>query len=452
MSRHLQGHPSPSDPLSPRRAFKGLEPAIRLLVDYDPRSLWEQDTRSLPWPLGRYRRQVRDFARRELAPRALTGDLDPHGEEVDRVLRTAAREGLLTDFLPRPLGTGSAPLFAHPIQLIACLKMEELCAACAGLGLVLGAHGLGMMPLLLSGDLGVIRRFLLPAFRRSKAGDPSIFAFAITEPAAGSDVEESTGAAAYTPRTVAERAPGGWRLNGRKVFISGGDVADAVTLFAALKGEGMASWTCFLVGRRMMGFSVVRTEHKMGQRASRAAELELEDVFVPDDHVIGKLRTGWAINRATLNFSRIPVGAIALGIARGAMEAAVQLACRATLAGKPLIDYQEVQLAVAQMLAETSAMRALIWQSAKSFVPTQAKAAIAKLYCGDAAVRVCERAMDLLGNHGFMHDARVEKHWRDARLTQIYEGTNQINRLAVIEDLQEQLLAQVASGSSNVEL
>ncbi|HEX7481294.1 MAG TPA: acyl-CoA dehydrogenase family protein [Polyangiales bacterium] len=121
--------------------------------------------------------------------------------------------------------------------------------------------------------------------------------------------------------------------------------------------------------------------------------------------------------------------------------------CRYRLGRKELIHYQEVQLAVAQMVTETSAMRALLWQSAREFTPTQAKASLTKLHCAERAVAVCDQAMDLLGNHGFLHGNYVEKAFRDARLTQIYEGTNQINRLAVIEDLQEQLLAQIGGGS-----
>jgi len=178
----------------------------------------------------------------------------------------------------------------------------------------------------------------------------------------------------------------------------------------------------------------------MGQRASGAADLELRDVFVPDDHVIGALRTGWALNRASLTCSRLPVAAIALGLARGAMDAAIDFVCRFRLGGKPLIDRQEVQLRVADMIAETSAMRSMIWQHASRPAVTQAGAAMSKFRCSEAAVRVCETAMELLSQHGVLHRNYVEKHFRDARLTSIYEGTNQINRLAVIEDFQEYLL------------
>ncbi|RMD92178.1 MAG: acyl-CoA dehydrogenase [Calditrichaeota bacterium] len=364
----------------------------------------------------------------------LSGDLDPHGEAARHILREAGRAGYLSDLLPFPLGTANPRVMLKSLIWQHSIKLEELCAVCGGAGLLIGANALGAMPILLSGKLSQVARFLLPAFARSKRGRPSVFAFAITEPAGGSDVEDSHGASHYRPGTVARRVSGGWQLNGRKVFISGGDIADAVTVFAALENEGLDAWTCFLVKKGMAGFRCGRNELKMGQRLSSATELIFENVFVPDDHVIGKLRQGWALNRMTLNFSRIPVGAIALGIARGAMEQAIHFACRTHLAGKPLINYQDVQLSIAEMITLTTAMRSLVWQNAQTWRPGQANASIAKVFCSDRAVEVCTLAMELLGNHGFLHSQSVEKSFRDARLTQIYEGTNQINRLSIIED------------------
>ncbi len=444
----LSGHLDPAHPLHPRAALSGLPALIRPFATYDPASLWEADTLLLPRSLRRYRRRVREFAARVLAPRALAADREPHGAEVREVLAAAGREGHLTDLLPAPFGSISWGRLRHPIALAQSLKMEELCAACGGLGLAIGAHGLGSAPILFSGDLGAVRRFLLPAYRRCRAGEPSILAFAITEPSAGSDAEESAGAARARPGTRARRAAGGFRLTGRKIFISGGDIADAVTVFAALEDEGMASWTCFLVERGMPGFTVVRRELKMGQRASSAAELLFEDVFVPDDHVIGGPRRGWALNRATLNLSRVPVGAIALGIARGAADAAVEFARRTRLGGKALVEDQGVQLEIARMWTELAAMRALVWQAASRWTPRQARASMAKVFCSDGAVRVCERAMALMGEDGLLPANRAEKAFRDARLTQIYEGTNQINLLAVVEDQLEELAPPGAATSA----
>ncbi|HEY6098019.1 MAG TPA: acyl-CoA dehydrogenase family protein [Anaeromyxobacter sp.] len=435
----LHGHLDPAHALHPRAAFARLPAAVRALVAYDPAPLWEADTRLLPGPLRRYRRKVREFATRVLAPRALAADRQPHGKEEREVLLAAAREGHLTDLLPWPLGSLPWSRARYPLALAHCIKMEELCAACGGLGLLIGAHALGSIPLLLSGDVRAIRRFLLPAYRRTRAGEPQVFAFAITEPGAGSDVEESAGAALARPGTRARRVEGGFRLSGRKIFISGGDIAEHVTVFAALEDEGMLSWTCFLVSRGMPGFSVVRRELKMGQRASGAAELLFEDVFVPDGHVVGGLRRGWAINRATLNISRVPVAAIALGIARGAVEAAVEFARRSQPGVRPLVERQDVQLEIARLWTELAAMRALVWQSASRWTARQARASMAKVFCSDAAVRVCERAMALMTERGLLHENRAEKAFRDARLTQIYEGTNQINLLAVVEDQLEEL-------------
>ena len=435
----IEGFPAHDDPLRPFVAYRRLSPLIRPLTERTPVELWEHDTRTLPRALRRYRRQVRDFAERVIRPVALQGDLDPHGDIGQRILQEAGRAGYLSDLLPFPLGSASPRVMLRSLIWQHSIKMEELCAVCGGAGLLIGANGLGAMPILLSGRISQLLRFVVPAYSRSRRGEPTLFAFAITEPTGGSDVEETHGAAVHRPETEARRVRGGWILNGRKVFISGGDIAEAVTVFAALENEGMASWTCFLVKKGMPGFRCGRNELKMGQRLSSASELIFENVFVPDDHVIGRLRQGWALNRATLNFSRIPVGAIALGIARGAMESAVRFVCRNRLGGRSLIHYQEVQLAVAEMLTLTSAMRAMIWQHARTWRPNQARASMTKVFCSDHAVEVCNIAMDLLGNHGFLHQAGVEKAFRDARLTQIYEGTNDINRLAVIEDQAEWL-------------
>lgn len=447
----LPGHVAPTSALSPRAAFARLPRVVRALVDYPPLDPWEQDTRGLPPALARWRRRLRRFAETYIRPAALAVDAAPHpaaGElapAADEILRAAGRCGLLTDMLPAPLGTANPRLFAHPLAFASALKTEELAAADGGLMLLVCAHGLGVAPLLLSGELSAIRRFVLPAFRACRAGRPQVLAYAITEPAAGSDVEDGHGASAYRPGVIARRVADGWSLTGRKCFISGGDVASGVVVFAALEGEAMTSWTAFFVPAPRRGLRVARTELKMGMRASGAAELELDAVTVPADHVIGGLRGGWALNRAVLNLSRIPVAAMGVGFARAATEAATTFACRARLGGRPLVAYQDVQLELADMLAETQAARAMVWAAAARRQAVQREASAAKVVATDTALRVCTRAMDLMGNHGLAHAGLVEKAYRDARLTQIFEGTNQINRLAMIEDVQERLLATIAA-------
>lgn len=448
-ARALEGHVPPASPLSPRSAFAGFGRIVRGLVRYEPADPWELDTSLLPRPLAAYRRRMRAFAEAELAPRALASDAAAHrapGElepQERNLLITAGRAGLLSDLLPRPLGSMAPGLLRYPLFLPQALKTEELAAADGGLMLLVSAHDLGVAPVVLSGDLGLVRRALLPAFRASERGEPHVFAYAITEPAAGSDVEDGHGAERLAPGVVARVDGAGFRLSGKKCFISGGDVAKTIVVFAALEGRGIESWTAFLVDAAAPGLRVPRTELKMGMRASGAAELDLDDVFVPAAAIVGGVGRGWALNRATLNMSRIPVAAMAVGFARAATELATDFACRFSLGGKALIDYQDVQLALAQMLADTQAARALVWRAAQLPQARQADASIAKFWCSDAARRTCERAMDLLGNHAVLHGERVEKALRDVRLTQIFEGTNEINRIAVIEDHQERLLDRV---------
>ncbi|MBA5688260.1 acyl-CoA dehydrogenase family protein [Rugamonas apoptosis] len=444
---HLDGHLPFGHPLSPQRQYRNLPLISRLITDGPLPDLWETDFSRLPGALGALRRKARAFAETHLLPLSAEIDQAPHlapGDchpAVRTLLAKAGKEGWLSYFLPPPLGSLPWAAATQPPIWACSLVVEEFSRACGGLMLLLSAHHLGCMPLLLSGNVGTIMRDLLPVYRSNLRGDPHLVAFAITEPQAGSDVEEGHGAECYRPGVVATPTEGGYLLNGRKCFISGGDLARSMTVFAALKGEGMESWTCFYVDGDAQGVSVPRTELKMGMRASGAAEVEFDNVFVPHRRVVGRLRGGWVINRATLNASRIPVASMGLGFARAATETALRFARQYRLAGKPLIHYQHVQLHLATMVAETRAMRSLVWQEARhAWRPRQLHASLCKFHVTDRAQQVCEMAMDLLADHGGLHEHRVEQIFRDVRLTRIFEGTNQINRLSLIEDWQGQLL------------
>lgn len=419
--------------LAPAAARKTMGPIGRLLYDVDGAHLWERDTATLPRAFRRMRRRYRDFARAHIAPHALQADIDPHGFDVCKIFAQSAKQGFQTEFMPWPIGTMNLLGTRHSLLLGAALKAEEFCAACGGIGLSVLAHELGIAPIFVSGSLTAMLKWQRRIYGEIKAGEPAIAAFAITEPGAGSDVEETQGAREARINCRYEKVQGGWRISGRKCFISDGAVARWVTLFAAEKGKGIESWTCFLLDKSMEGFSVGRSERKLGQRASDASELILEDVFVPRDRVIGAVGAGWAINRNVLNFSRPVVGAIALGIARGAFEHALRFSRENRLANRPLIEYQDVQLALSDMMIKVSAMRATVWQTVRYRRPFQAAGAMAKSFCSDTSWAVCNQAMELLGDHGYLQRNSVEKAARDARLTQIYEGTNQINRLAVFE-------------------
>jgi len=422
-----------SDRIKPKGARERLDPLGQLLFDTDATPIWDHDTATLSRPLRRLRYRYRDFAQKHLAPLGLAADRDPDFVDIPELFMRAAREGFGTEFMPPPWGTLQITAVWGGLLLPSALKAEEFCAADGGLGLALLAHELGIAPLFIAGNLKEHFHWLGLIYREIKAGEPALAAFAITEPGAGSDVEDTEGARTARLGCFYERGEGGFRINGRKVFITDGAVARWVTLFAAEKGRGVDTWTCFLLDKSMAGFEGGRRERKMGQRAADASELILEDVFVPDDRVVGEVGAGWAINRNVLNFSRPVVGAIALGIARGAFEHAARFCNETRLGGRHLVDYQDVQLTLADMLMKLSAMRATVWHATRYRLPFQAAGAIAKTFCSDTAWDVCTSAMTLLGDHGYVHAASVEKAVRDARLTQIYEGTNQINRLAIFE-------------------
>jgi alkylation response protein AidB-like acyl-CoA dehydrogenase len=422
--------------LAPVEARRNLGAIGRLMYDADARTIWQRDTATLARVFRKLRVRYRDFAESHIAPHALAADLDPTSVDIKQLFVDSARRGFQTELLPWPLGTMKYRALARSFLLAQALKAEEFCAACGGLGNALLAHELGMAPMFVCGDLGAVLGPMRRIYREVRRGEPAIGAFAITEPEAGSDVEETEGAATARLGCRAAREDGGWRISGRKVFISNGAVARWVTLFAAEEGGGVESWSCFLLDKSMEGFSVGRSEKKMGQRAADASELILDGVFVPDSRVIGSVGAGWAINRNVLNYSRPVVGAIALGIARGAFERAFEFCHGGRLGNRPLVSYQDVQLTLADMLMKLSAMRATVWQATRYRVPFQAAGAIAKVFCTDTAWEVCNRAMELLGDHGYLHGHGVEKAARDARLTQIYEGTNQINRLAIFESQQ----------------
>jgi len=425
-------------------SIRRLQPLGRWLYDRGCDDLWERDTKTLPGYLQQRRRAYRRFAQAEIAPLALAADQSPHDYDPRPLLAKSGRLGFQSELLPWPLGTMPYRALLGSKVFAVALKAEEFCAACGGIGLSLLAHDLGMGPLLLAGDILTMLRWQWPINRANQRGEVRLVAYAITEPGAGSDVEETGGATQARFVTTARRVPGGYQINGQKVFISGGGHCDYVTVFAVLdrengeRGRVDTDFTGFIVERGRPGFTIGRREQKLGQRACDATQLFFDNVFVPQRNRVGPERGGWAINRNTLNYSRGPVGAIALGIARGAVEAASEFARTTRLNNKPLIAYQEVQLALAEMWLDTMAMRGMVWQSVRSFLPNQGIAAAAKAFCADTGFKVANRAMELMGDHGYLAAQKAEKAMRDVRLNQIYEGTNQINALAFVESLLEE--------------
>jgi len=375
---------------------------------------------------------ARQFAEREIKPIALKLDQAPKDYFHWDIVRKGAEIGLLSFFIPEAYGGAGQGVMCYAVL------MEELSAACSGVALIFGAHGLGLAPIILSGDLEAWERFLPPIVEAERSGQPKLCAYAITEPSAGSDVEDPEGSRTARLTTFARKVSGGYVLNGRKCFISNGSVASLITVFASLDpAAGVDAWTCFAVPADSPGFSVGTIEDKMGQRACPAAELIFEDCFVPAENVIGGEGGGWALNQQVLASSRGPVGAIAVGIARAAYEAALAYAKERWQGGKRIIEHQAIRMMLADMRTQVEAARLMAWKAcwlADNQLPPPAEwAAMAKVFCSDVAMRVTTDAVQILGGYGYMREYGVEKLMRDAKLTQIYEGTNQINRLAVME-------------------
>jgi alkylation response protein AidB-like acyl-CoA dehydrogenase len=417
-----------------RKSKESLTYVGKLLVDGKYQSLWDYDTMLLPRQVRRWRKKARVFSRQYIKPLAKSVDINPQPFDATPIIKEATRWGFQTILLPFPFGSAAFFPYLRSTTLQVAVIGEEFATECGGLALLLLAHHLGVAPVLLSGHVRTWLKFLFPMYIKGTwFGKPTNMAFAITEPEAGSDVEDSDGAQNAHLHVIATSVKGGYLLNGTKVFISNGGIADRITVFAKLKGELIDSWTCFLVKRGMKGFSVGRHEKKMGQRASDASELVFDNVFVPKRYVIGKLRGGWALNQNVLNYSRPVVAAMALGHARGAFERALEFCNRNNYCGKKLIEYESIQYELADMLIKLMSIRMTIWRSCAHFRAVQSLSSIAKVYASDVAVEICKQAMTIMGDAGVMHDWGVEKALRDARLTQIYEGTNQINRFAIIE-------------------
>jgi len=398
------------------------------------------------------------------------------------ILEKACKYRFLSMVIPSALG-GLADKYMVTAMALVC---EELCSCCAGIGLAIGAHSLGVSPLLTSGALAHWETVLYEIVEEEKKGNPVVMAYAITEPSAGTDVEDPWFLKEANIGMEARKVKGGYLLNGRKCFISGGSEAKYVTVCAATdRNRPTETWSTFLVDRDMEGFSCPRVELKMGQRACHAAELLFEDVFVPESHMLGYEGDGIANGMLiVLAASRGPVGAIATGITRGAYEHFLAWA-RTPRNGKRPIDEERIQMNLADMKAALQESRGMylshsiagdaIFRGAftsplfksvylmprslrasrpmsaflnsdygKAMINTvfrllikdedvtnlMALASLAKFSCADHAMEVTSRALELMGTDASQERRWVEKCYRDAKLTQIYEGTNQLNRLA----------------------
>ena len=363
---------------------------------------------------------VRVIADERVAPRA--AEIDRTGAFPEDLRGLLAAQDILA--LPFPVEHGG--LGGELLSL--CLAIEQLSRACATTGLILAVQELGSLPLLLAGTAEQQARWV----PRLASGE-QLIAFALTEADAGSDVAAI--------RTRAVRDGGDYLITGSKRFISQGSVADLITVFAVTDPDASrhGRMSCFVVEVPTDGFAVTRIEHKMGLRGSPTAELAFDGVRVPAANRIGAEGDGFDLAMRTFDRSRPGIAAQAVGIAQGALEAATAYARDRRQFGKRIGDFQMVAALLADMDAATEAARQLLYTACVEIdagAPDASRwSALCKLVAGDAAMRVTTDAVQVLGGYGYIDEFPVERMMRDAKITQLYEGTQQIQRLVVARAL-----------------
>ena len=366
---------------------------------------------------------VRELADARIAPRA--AEIDQTGEFPWDVVKLLAEHDVLALPFPEAYGGLGGDL------LTLCLAIEQISRVCATSGLILAVHELGATPLLLAGTEEQKQRWL-----PDLAAGRKLVAFAITEADAGSDASAS--------RTRATRDGDTWRIDGSKRFISHGSVAGLVAVFAVTDPDPAAvkahrHLSCFYLEQGMPGFASDRLEHKMGIRGSPTAELTFDGVVVPDANRVGDAGQGWDLAMRTFERSRPGVAAQAVGIAQGALEVATRYASERKQFGRPIGHLQMVGGMLADMATQTEAARQLLYAACDEIDAGSPKAAswasMCKLFAGDVAMAVTTDAVQVLGGYGYITEYPVERMMRDAKITQLYEGTQQIQRLIIARDL-----------------
>ncbi|MFI2436616.1 acyl-CoA dehydrogenase family protein [Streptomyces sp. NPDC018693] len=360
---------------------------------------------------------VRDIARREVAPSA--AEEEEAGRFPRELFTLLSESGLLGLPYDSAHGGGDQPYEVY-LQVL-----EELAAARLTVGLGVSVHTLASFALAAHGT-DEQRDEHLPAM----LGGGLLGAYCLSEPSAGSD--------AAALRTRAERAGGDWVLNGTKAWITHGGIADFYTVMARTGGEGPRGITAFLVPGDAEGLTAAPPEKKMGLKGSPTAQLHLDGVRIPDGRRIGEEGQGFAIALAALDAGRLGIAACAVGLAQAALDEALNYAVMRRQFGRPIADFQGLRFLLADMATQIEAGRALYLAAARlkdAGRPFARQAAMAKLHCTDTAMRVTTDAVQVLGGYGYTADFPVERYLREAKMLQIVEGTNQIQRIVIARHL-----------------
>jgi alkylation response protein AidB-like acyl-CoA dehydrogenase len=366
------------------------------------------------------RQAVREFAAKEVAP--IAREIDEQERVPFETIKKAGELGLLGVPFPEQYGGIDAGIVGY------CVLMEELQRKCASTATIVGAHAqLCAMSIYLSGNEDQKERYLPALCEGSKLG-----AWALTEPGAGSD-------AAHI-RTTATRQGDDWVLNGSKMWITNGSFADVLVVFAAndrsLGARG--GITAFIVEKDFPGFKVGKVEDKMGLRASHTASLYFEDCRVPAANVLGQVGGGFPVAMQTQDIGRCALGASSLGSAKEAYELSLKYAVERQQFGRPIADFQAIQFKLADMAVKIHTMEQIVYDCAAKVDRGESatlESSIVKLYSTEAASQVIDEAIQIHGGMGFSRELPLERMYRDARVTRIFEGTNEIQRHVIAGEI-----------------
>jgi acyl-CoA dehydrogenase len=366
-----------------------------------------------------------DFALNEMRP--IAAHHDKTGEYPWAALQKAHALGLMNTHLgPEEGGLGLGAVDGIVLA-------EEFSWGCSGIGTAMEANGLAQQPVILGASAALKKKYLAP-MTEPISGDqkPLMCAYAVTEPGAGSDVQGL--------KTTAVRRGDRWILNGAKMWITNAGVADWYFVVAVTDPQRLArgGMTAFIVERSWPGVLPGKKELNMGQRASDTRGLTFDNVEVPEENVVGQVGDGWKLAMAAFDYTRPSVSASAIGVARSAMEHAMQYATERKTFGVPIAQHQAIAFMLAEMAMEIEAGRLLCYKAAwlkDSHQRNTREAAYAKAFCADVVMKTTTNAVQILGGYGYSEEYPVEKLMRDAKIFQIYEGTSQIQRLIISKEM-----------------
>ena len=358
---------------------------------------------------------VREFVAKEITP--IAGEMDAENATRPELFKMAADMGLLNVIVPEEYGGLGLD------SVTVAMMYEELGKGCAGVATSMAANALATAPVLLAGNDEQKRMWC------DILNEGGLAAFALTEPGAGSD------AGGVSTRAVHDKEKKTYTLNGTKAFITNGGIADIYLIFAnTRKDGGIRGLTAFIVPKGTPGFKVGRKEDKMGIRPSKTCELILDNVVIPESNRVGREGQGFRIAMQTLDSARPFVGAVSVGLAQAALDVAVAYAKERKQFGQPIASFEMIQEMVADMAMKIDAARLLVYRACamrdEGVVFTK-EAAMAKCFAADTAMEVTTNAVQIMGGYGYSKENPAENRMRDAKIMQIYEGTNQIQRLVI---------------------